>query len=45
VVEKAVETTQGSAGEIKNAVRRAMRSYLFKKTKQSPMIIPIVQEL
>ena len=45
VVEKALETTQGSAGEIRNAVRRAMKTYLFKKTKQSPMIIVIVQEL
>ncbi len=45
VVEKAVDTTQGSAGEVSNAVRRAMKTYLFKKTKQSPMIIPIVSEL
>lgn len=45
VVEKAVDTKQGSAGEVSNAVRRAMKTYLFKKTKQSPMIIPIVNEL
>ena len=45
VVEKAGETTHGAAGEIKNSVRRAMKTYLFKKTKQSPMIIPLINEL
>ncbi len=45
VVEKAVESTHGSAVEISNAVRRAVKTYLFKTTKQSPMIVPIVNEL
>ena len=46
VAQKAIE----SAGtvdkeELALALRRAVKNYLFKKTKQSPMIIPIVQEL
>ena len=45
VVEKAVEGAHGGAAEVANAVRRAMKTYLFKMTKQSPMIIPIVSEL
>ncbi len=47
VVEKAVGSTSfaGGKGELENAIRRAMKNFLFKKTKQSPMIIPIVNEL
>ena len=45
VVEKAVEGAHGGAAEIASAVRRAAKTYLFKTTKQSPMIIPIVNEL
>ncbi len=37
--------TNGGAGELKNAVRRAMKTYLYKKTKQSPMIVTIVNEI
>ncbi len=32
-------------GEIEGAVRRTLKNYLFKSTKQSPMIIPVVSEL
>ena len=43
VVEKAIE---GSGGQdLESAIRRAMKNYLFKKTKQSPMIVPVVIEL
>ena len=47
VVEKAIEGvgSHGGASEIAAAIRRAMKTYLFKKTKQSPMILPIVQEV
>ena len=47
VVEKAVESTgrNGTAAEVAANIRRAVSSYIYKKTKQSPMIVPIVQEL
>lgn len=47
VVDRAIENTgaHGTADDIASAVKRAMKNYLFKKTKQSPMIIPIVTEL
>ena len=47
VAEKAVESVgaNATAAEIVNAVRRAMSGYLFKKTKQSPMIVTLVQEI
>ena len=35
----------GGADELAAAIKRAMKNYLYKKTKQSPMIIPIVTEL
>ena len=47
VAEKAIEgaPSHGGTAEIAAAVRRALKNYLFKKTKQSPMILPIVQEI
>lgn len=45
VVEKAIEGAHGGSAELSAAVRRAAKNYLFKTTKQSPMIIPIVNEL
>lgn len=47
VVDKAIESvgSHGGAAEISAAIRRAAKTYLFKKTKQSPMILPIVQEV
>ncbi len=47
VVDKAIETANGAGGadELAAAIKRAMKNYLYKKTKQSPMIIPIVTEL
>ena len=47
VVDKAIETVNGAGGadELAAAIKRAMKNYLYKKTKQSPMIIPIVTEL
>ncbi len=47
VVNKAIEGcgSHAGAGELAAAIKRAMKNYLFKKTKQSPMIIPMIQEL
>ncbi len=46
VVDKAIESCPHiDSNELGAAIKRAMKSYLFKKTKQSPMIIPIIQEL
>ena len=47
VVDKAIDQANGAGGadELAAAIKRAMKNYLFKKTKQSPMIIPIVTEL
>ncbi len=46
-VEKAVETTgrNGGTEEYAANIRKAVKTYIFKRTKQSPMIVPIVQEL
>ncbi len=46
-VEKAIDTTgrNGGADELAANIRRQVKTYIFKKTKQSPMIVPIVQEL
>ena len=32
-------------GELRGAVKSAVSSYLFKNTKRSPMIIPVVTRL
>ena len=47
VVEKAIEGTgmHFTASDIASGIKRALKNYLYKKTKQSPMIVPIVQEL
>lgn len=36
--------TESDRGLIKNTVRKDMRNFLFKRTKRSPMILPIVIE-
>ncbi len=47
VVSHALETAPAGASprETGELLKKAMRGYLYKKTKQSPMIIPIVHEL
>lgn len=47
VVERAIESAGAhlSANELSGMIQRAMKNYLFKKTKQSPMILAIVQEI
>ena len=36
---------RGSVDELKRTIKRALKNYLYKKTKQSPMIVPVVVEL
>ena len=47
VAEKAIEgaPSHGGTAEIAAAVRRALKNYLFKKTKQSPMILTMIEEV
>ncbi len=47
IAEKAIENVPAGAGkgEMENAVRRAVKNYIFKRTKQSPMIIPLINEI
>ena len=37
--------SSNSVDELKRQIKRALRVYLLKKTKQSPMIVPVVVEL
>ena len=48
VIKNAIEgydLTIGSVDELKRAIKRTLKNYLLKKTKQSPMIVPVVVEL
>ncbi len=47
VVMKAIAGVPSSATvqDYENAVRRAVRNHIFKKSKQSPMIVPMIQEI
>lgn len=47
VAERAIDTLSRGAkeGEIKATLVRAMKNYLYKKTKQSPLIMPIIVEV
>ena len=42
-VEPVLRKRSHDVGEIKGVVRQAVSSYLFKNTKRSPMVIPVVQ--
>ncbi len=35
----------GTVDELKRTIKKALRNYLQKKTKQSPMVVPVVVEL
>jgi ribonuclease J len=35
----------GSIDDLKRTIKKALRNYIMKKTKQSPMIVPVVVEL
>ncbi|MGN0804976.1 MAG: RNase J family beta-CASP ribonuclease [Candidatus Coproplasma sp.] len=48
VIDRAIEgydLSIGSVDELKRVIKKALRNYLMKKTKQSPMIVPVVVEL
>lgn len=48
VIDKAIQgydLSVGSVDELKRAIKKALKNYLMKKTKQSPMIVPVVVEL
>ena len=48
VIKNAIEgydLSIGSVDELKRAIKRTLKNYLYKKTKQSPMIVPVVVEL
>ena len=47
VVEKTLDSinAQTAVSDVAAALKRAVKNHLFKKTKQSPMIIPVVREL
>lgn len=35
----------GDKSEIKYAIRRSLKNYIFKKTKKNPMILPVIMEV
>jgi len=48
VINRAIESydlSRGTVDELKRVIKRALRNYLLKKTKQSPMVVPVVVEL
>ena len=48
VIERAIygyDLSIGSVDELKRAIKKSLCNYLMKKTKQSPMIVPVVVEL
>ena len=40
-----VDVGRSGTDELKRAIKRSLRNYLLKKTKQSPMVVPVVVEL
>ncbi|MDE7082394.1 MAG: ribonuclease J [Clostridia bacterium] len=48
VINRAIEgvnISRSGVDELKKAIKRSLRNYLLKKTKQSPMVVPVVVEL
>ncbi len=48
VIDRAIsgyDLSVGNVDELKRAIKKALRNYLMKKTKQSPMIVPVIVEL
>ena len=48
VIERAIEgydLQNGTVDEFKRVIKRSLRNYLIRKTKQSPMVVPVVVEL
>lgn len=40
-----VDIAKSGINELKRVIKRSLRNYLLKKTKQSPMVVPVVVEL
>lgn len=48
VIDRAIQgydLSVGSVDELKRVIKKSLRNYLAKKTKQSPMVVPVVVEL
>ena len=48
VIARAIESvniSRSGVEELKKTIKRSLRNYLLKKTKQSPMVVPVVVEL
>lgn len=48
VIDRAIsgyDLSRGSVDELKRVIKRNLRNYLIRKTKQSPMVVPVVVEL
>ncbi len=48
VINRAIEgydLSRGDVDELKRVIKKSLRNYLLKKTKQSPMVVPVVVEL
>ncbi len=48
VIKRAIagyDLSRGTTDELKRVIKRSLKNYIFKKTKQSPMIVPVVVEL
>ena len=43
--ETVVEKNAKDLGELRSAVKSAVSGYLFKHTKRSPMVIPVVNRI
>ena len=37
--------SMGDKGELRGAIRRAFKNYVFKRTKGSPMVLPVITEI
>ncbi|MBD5632787.1 MAG: ribonuclease J [Clostridia bacterium] len=48
VIKRAIDgydLSRGNVDGLKRAIKQSLRNYLLKKTKQSPMVVPVVVEL
>ena len=48
VIDRAIQgydLSVGNVDELKRAIKRALGNYIMKKTKQAPMVVPVVVEL
>lgn len=48
VINRAIEgydLANGNVDDLKRVIKKALRNYLMKKTRQSPMVVPVVVEL